>query len=64
MFWFLFLVFVIFLNNLRNLFIFCINIDIDKMLLLNQSKNLGSFRVALLCNSWKGLLVCASYLAK
>ena len=35
-FWFLF---QSLLNNLRNLFIFCINVDIDEMLLLD--KNMG-----------------------
>ena len=49
-FWFLLLVLV---NTSRNLFIFCINLDIDKMLLLYKNKDLGinSFRVISLCNS-------------
>ena len=49
-FWFLLL---ILLNNLRDLFIFCMNVDIDKMLLLDNNKSLGvnSFRVISLCNS-------------
>ena len=29
------------LNNFRNLFIFCVNIDIDELLLLDKNKNLG-----------------------
>ena len=29
------------LNNFRNLFIFCINIDIDEVLLLDKNKDLG-----------------------
>ena len=43
-FWFLLL---ILLNNFRNLFIFCINFDIDEVLLLDKNKDLGinSFRV-------------------
>ena len=49
MVWFL----LILLNNLRVLFIFCINVDIDKMLLFDKNKSLGinSFRVISLCNS-------------
>ena len=49
-FWFLLL---ILLNNFRDLFIFCINVDIDKILLLDKNKGLGikSFRVISLCNS-------------
>ena len=38
-FWFLLLIPLIFLNNSRNHFIFCINID--KMLLLDKNKGLG-----------------------
>ena len=54
------------LINFRNLFIFCINIDIDKMLLIDKNKGLGfnSFRVISLCNSCKGVLVSASQLGK
>ena len=37
---FRFLLFVL-LNNLRFLFIFCINVDIDEMLLLEKKKDLG-----------------------
>ena len=42
--WFLLL---FFLNNLRNLYISCINVDIDKVLLLHKNEGLGvnSFRV-------------------
>ena len=52
----------ILLNNYRNI-IFFINIDIDEVLLLDKNKDLGinSFRVIFLCNSWKGILVSASY---
>ena len=44
---------IILLNNLRNLFIFCINICIDELLLLDKNKDLGfnSIRVICLCNS-------------
>ena len=38
MFWFLLLVLR---NNLRNLFIFCIKVDIDEILLLEKNKGLG-----------------------
>ena len=38
-FWFLLL---IVLNNFRNLFIFCITIDIDKILLSDKSKGIWS----------------------
>ena len=40
------------LNNYRNI-IFCINIDIDEVLLLDKNKDLGinSFRVIFLYNS-------------
>ena len=43
-FWFLHFVL---LNNLRNLFMFCINVDIDETLLLEKNNGLGlnSFRV-------------------
>ena len=43
---FSFLLFIL-LNNVRNLFIFCINVDIDEMLLLQESKGLGvdSFKI-------------------
>ena len=43
------------LNDLRILFIFCINVDIDKMLLLDKNKGIGinSFRVIPLCNFLK-----------
>ena len=36
------------------------------MLLLDKTKGLGfdSFRIISLCNSWKGILVSDSYLAK
>ena len=37
-FWILLL---ILLNNLRNLFVFCITVDIDKLLLLHKHKGLG-----------------------
>ena len=37
MFWFLLL---ILLNNFRNLFTFCINVDIDEVLLLDKKKGL------------------------
>ena len=49
-FWFLFLSL---LNNLRNLFVFCKNVDTDKMQLLHKNKGLGVnfFRVISLCNS-------------
>ena len=40
-FWFL----LILLNYLRNLFIFCRNVDIDKMLLLEKNKDLNSCRI-------------------
>ena len=45
---------------------FCINVDIDGVLLWNRNKGLGviSFTVIPLCNSWNGILVSASYLAK
>ena len=45
---------------------FCINVDIDKVLLLDKTKGLGfnSFKVISLCNSRRGLLVSASYLAQ
>ena len=48
-FWFL----LTLLNDLRYLFIFGINVDIDKMLLLhkNKSQGINSFRVISLCNS-------------
>ena len=65
MFWFLLL---ILLNNFRNLYIVCINFDIDKMLMLDQSKGLRAYylRVISLCNFYQGVtvLVSASYLAK
>ena len=62
MFWFLLL---IVLNNFRNLFIFCVNIDIDELLLdKNKDQWIKSFRVISLCNFWKGVLISASYLAK
>ena len=50
MFWFLLL---ILLNNFRNLFIFCINVDIGKMLLMHKNKGqeINSVRVISLCNS-------------
>ena len=38
LFWFLLL---ILLNNFRDLFIFCINIDIDELLLSDKNKGLG-----------------------
>ena len=43
------------------LFIFCINVDIDELLLIDKNKGLGinSFRVISLYNSWKGVLVFA-----
>ena len=46
-FWFLLLILLILLNNFRNLLIFCIKVDIDKLLLLYKNKDLGgnSFRV-------------------
>ena len=49
-FWFLR---IILLNSFRDLFIFCINVDIDELLLLDKSKDLGvnSFRVISFCNS-------------
>ena len=49
-FWFLLLVL---LNSLRNLFMFCINVDIDKMLLLhkNNGQGVNSFRVISFCSS-------------
>ena len=49
-FWFLLL---ILLKNQRNLFIFCINVDIDEILLLKENKGPGfnSFRVISLCYS-------------
>ena len=58
-FWFL----LILLNNLRNLFIFCINVDIDVMLLLKKIKDLlvNAFRVFSLCYF---VLVSASSIAK
>ena len=37
---FLFLLLIL-QNNLRNLFIFCINVHTDKMLLLDKNKSLG-----------------------
>ena len=45
------------LNNLRNLFIFCINIYIDEMLLLEKNNSLrgNSFTVISLCNSWNSI---------
>ena len=44
---------LILLNNLRHLFIFYINFDIDEMLLLETNMGLGvnSFRVIFLCYS-------------
>ena len=49
-FWFLLL---ILLNNFRNLFIFCIIVDIDGVMLLDKNKGQGvnSFSVISLCNS-------------
>ena len=57
---------LILLTNLRNLFIDCINVDIDEVLLLDENKGIMAyfFRVILFRNSWKGVLVSASYLAK
>ena len=45
----------ILLNNLRILFIFCINVDTDEMLLLDKKKGIwiNSFRVISLCTSEK-----------
>ena len=39
--------------NLKNLFISCINVDIDKMLLSEETKDQGNniFTVISLCNS-------------
>ena len=53
---------LILLNNFRDLFIFCINVDIDELLMTDKNRGLGvnSFRVISLCNSWKGVLVFAS----
>ena len=52
-FFFFFLFFFVFLNNFRNFFIFCINIDIDDFLLLDKNKGLGinSFTIVSLSNS-------------
>ena len=49
---FSFLLFIL-LNNFKNLFIFCKNIDIDVVLLLDKNKGLGfnAFSVILLSNS-------------
>ena len=49
-FWFLLL---ILLDNFRILFIFCINVDSDEVLLFDKKKGLGfnSFGVISLCNS-------------
>ena len=44
---------LVLLYNLRNLFIFCINVDIEEILLLdkNNSTGINSFIVIYLCNS-------------
>ena len=57
---------LILLKNFRDLFRFCIYVDIDEMLLLDKHTGLGvnSFRAISLCKSLKGILVSASYLAK
>ena len=51
-FWFLLLILLILLNNYKNLFIFCVTVDIDEVL-LDENKDLwdNSFRVIILCNS-------------
>ena len=43
----------ILLNDLRNLFIFCTDVDIDEVLLLDKNKGLGidTLRVISLCGS-------------
>ena len=55
MFWFLIL---ILLNNFRDLFIFCINVDTDEIFLLEKNKGLwvNFFRVIFLFYSKKGIL--------
>ena len=62
-FWFLLLNL---LNNLGNLFVFCINVVIDEVLLLDKNKGLGvnSFRVIPRVILEKAIFVSASYLAK
>ena len=40
-FWFLLLILLNLLNNFRNLFIICTNVDIDKVFLLDKNKGLG-----------------------
>ena len=49
-FWFLLL---ILLNNFRDHFLLCINVDTDELLLLDENKGLGvnSFSAISLCNS-------------
>ena len=44
---------LILLNSLRNLFIFCVNVDIDEILLLqnNKGQRVNFFRVISLCIS-------------
>ena len=48
---FILVLLLILLINLSNFFIFCINVDIDEMLLLQKKKGLGvnAFRVISLC---------------
>ena len=67
MFWLLLL---ILLKNFKNLFIFCINIDIDELLLLDKKKHLGLKSLELFLFVileklfYSILLVSAYYLAK
>ena len=63
MFWFLILSL---LNNLSFFFLFCINVDINEILLLEKNKGLrvNFFRVISLCYFWKGVLISASYISK
>ena len=52
-------------KQFQEYFIFCINLDTLKVLLLAKNgPKVNSFRVISLCNSWKAVLVSASYFAK
>ena len=56
-------------NNFSNIFIFCINIDIDEVLLLEKNKGLGLiplqlFPFVILDASVHYVLVSASYFVK
>ena len=50
---------------ISGIFLFCRNVDIDKVLLLDKNEGQGVIHLVIfLCNSWKGVWVSVSYLAK